>query len=274
MRKNTWIRIAVIAAFFAFYSNALAQSQKGKESDQYYTSFDGVKIHYEVSGDGFPVLLVHGFISDGESWKRAALLNDLLGAGYKVIVPDMRGNGKSDKPHTPEAYEKDAEAKDLIGLISALKIDSYHVIGYSRGSIITTRLLVNDSRIKKAVLGGMGADFTDPEWPRRKMFYRALMGETVPELEGMVKRVKDNGLDQLALAYLQNGQPSTSHDELGKIRQPVLVISGDRDNDNGRAEELAALIKTSHAVRVPGDHGSTRTSKEFSAEVLKFLSAK
>jgi len=250
----------------------VAQSSPDKkESDPYYTSFDGVNIHYEVNGDGFPVLLVHGFISDGATWKKGPLYEDLLQAGYKVIVPDMRGNGKSDKPHSPEAYENDAEAKDLMGLMTALRINSYHVVGYSRGSIITSRLLVLDSRIKKAVMGGMGADFTDPEWPRRKMFYRALMGEPVKELEGALKRIKDNGLDQQALAYLQKAQPSTSHEELAKIKQPVLVISGDRDNDNGSSEELAALIKTSTSMRVPGDHGSTRVSKEFSVEVLKFL---
>jgi pimeloyl-ACP methyl ester carboxylesterase len=260
-----------MTVFVMSCSSVLAQAEEGNTPDQYYTSFDGVKIHYRVTGDGFPVLLVHGFISDGETWKRAALFNDLLQAGYKVIVPDMRGNGKSDKPHTPEAYEKDAEARDLMGLVTALKIDRYHVIGYSRGSIITSRLLVMDARISKAVLGGMGADFTNPEWPRRKMFYKALMGESVPELAGVVKRVQDSGLDQLALAYLQNGQPSTSPEELGKIRQPVLVISGDQDNDNGSAEELAAMMKTSKSLRVPGDHGSTRTSKEFSTAVIKFL---
>jgi pimeloyl-ACP methyl ester carboxylesterase len=274
MAKNSLVQLNLITALLFCSYNIFAQTEQGKKPDQYFISFDGVKIHYEVSGDGFPVLLVHGFISDGQSWKKAEVFNDLIKAGYKVIVPDMRGNGKSDKPHTPEAYLKDAEARDLIGLMTALKIDSYHVVGYSRGSIITSRLLVMDSRINKAVLGGMGADFTDPEWPRRKMFYRALMGEPVPELEAMVKRVQDSGLDQLALAYLQNGQPSTSHEELGKIKQPVLVISGDRDNDNGSAEALAALIKTAQPVRVPGDHGSTRTSKEFSVEVIKFLGLK
>lgn len=248
-----------------------AQATKATFAGKHYTSFDGVKIYYEVHGNGFPILLVHGFISDGQSWRSSALFNDLLQARYQVIVPDMRGNGKSDKPHTAESYEKEAEAKDLMGLMSYLKIDRFHLVGYSRGSIIASRLLVLDSRIEKAVLGGMGADFTNPEWPRRKMFYRALMGEPVPELEGVVKRIKDNQLDQLALAYLQKAQPSTSHEELGKIKQPVLVISGDRDKDNGSAEALGALIKTSKTVRVPGDHGSTRSSKQFSDEVLKFI---
>ena len=60
-----------------------------------------------------------------------------------------------------------------------------------------------DKRVTQAVIGGMGDGFTDPAWPRRKMFYEALMGKPVPELEAMVKRIQGSGLDQLALAYLQ-----------------------------------------------------------------------
>ena len=60
----------------------------------------------------------------------------------------------------------------MIGLMQMLGIDEYGVVGYSRGSIITARLLVLDKRISKAVMGGIGIDFTNPEWPRRIMFYK------------------------------------------------------------------------------------------------------
>lgn len=237
----------------------------------YFQSFDGINIYYEVSGKGDPVVLVHGFIVDGESWKETALYQDLLDAGYQVITMDMRGNGHSGKPHNPEAYENDAEAKDIIGLLDYLGIEKYDVVGYSRGSIITSRLLVLDKRIKKAILGGMGADFTNPEWPRRIMFYKALMGEPVKELEGMVKHVHDAGLDQLALAYLQKAQPSTSKEQLAHYIQPVLVISGTEDSENGSSEELAGLIPHSQFEHVPGNHGEAVKTKEFSNAVLAFL---
>src|SRR6185369_1258295 len=98
-------------------------------------------------------------------WKKTALYNDLLAAGYRVIILDQRGNGKSDKPDNEAGYANDAEAKDIMGLMTALKVNSYNVVGYSRGSIITARLLVLDSRVKRAVMGGMGLDFTNPDWP-------------------------------------------------------------------------------------------------------------
>jgi pimeloyl-ACP methyl ester carboxylesterase len=240
----------------------------------YYASFDGTKIHYEVKGKGSPVVLIHGFIVNGDSWKRTELYNQLSTGGFKVIILDMRGNGLSDKPHQPESYEKDAEAKDIMGLVSVLGIKQYCIVGYSRGSIIASRLLVLDPRVRAAVLGGMGADFTDTAWPRRKMFYRALIGEDVPELVSMVKYVKDSGLDQLALAYLQKSQPSTSKQELSRVSKPVLVISGDQDSDNGSSKELTALIRGALHATVPGDHGGASKTKEFSDAVISFLKAR
>lgn len=139
-------------------------------------------------------MLVHGFIVNGDSWKRIALYTDLLNDGYQVITLDMRGNGKSDKPHDSAAYDNAAEAKDIMLLMKFLKTGEYNVVGYSRGSIITARLLVFDKRIQAAVLGGMGTDFTNPLWPRRIQFYRALMGDSIPELKSMVNYVQHQDL--------------------------------------------------------------------------------
>ena len=237
----------------------------------YFSSFDGTKIYYEVRGEGKPVLLVHGFMGNSSGWKSGALYPDLLKRGYKVIVLDMRGNGKSGKPHDSTAYENDAEAKDIMKLMDLLKIKQYSVVGYSRGSIITARLLVLDKRIQIAVLGGMGTDFTNPEWPRRKMFYRAMMGDSIPELKAAVDYVKQQGLDQLALAYLQKAQPSTTKEELGNVKQPVLVICGDKDADNGSAAELAKLLPKSSSATTPGDHNHAAKTPDFSMEIIRFF---
>ena len=266
--------------FFCFYTSfaSFAFSQNEKPSNtviadtgRFFTSFDSTKIYYEVRGTGDAVVLVHGFIVNGQSWKRTELYKNLLEEGYKVIILDQRGNGFSDKPHTPEAYENDAEAKDIMALMKKLKIKKYSAVGYSRGSIIVSRLLVLDKRVKKGVMGGMGAEFTNPEWPRRIMFYKALSGESVPELAAMVENVKKQGLDQQALAYLQKAQPSTSKEQLGKIKRPVLIICGDKDSDNGSAKELADLFKHPVYRLTPGDHGSASKTKEFSMQVISFL---
>ena len=265
------VLMLLVAFLPALTQNVSSQDQSKADTGRFFTSFDSTKIYYEVRGTGDAVLLVHGFIVNGQSWKRTELYKDLLNAGFQVIILDQRGNGFSDKPHTPEAYENDAEAKDIMALMNLLKIRKYSAIGYSRGSIIVSRLLVLDKRIKKGVMGGMGAEFTNPEWPRRIMFYKALSGEQVPELEAMVQNVKKQGLDQQALAYLQKAQPSTSKEALGKIKQPVLIICGDKDSDNGSAKELADLFKHPTYKITPGDHGGASRTKEFSNEVISFL---
>jgi pimeloyl-ACP methyl ester carboxylesterase len=250
-----------------------AQHTNPTSEANYFTSFDSTKIYYEVKGKGKPVILVHGFVVNSESWKRSIFYNDLQKSGYQVITLDLRGNGKSDKPHIAEAYLNDAEAKDIMRLVDVLRLKQYDVVGYSRGAIITARLLVFDKRVNHAVLGGMGDDFTNPQWPRRVMFYEGLAGiKAHPEVAGLVKHIKETGLDQQALALMQNGQPSTSPKELGEIKKPVLVICGTEDEDNGSSKDLAALIPGASYVRVPGDHNKTASTQLFSDEVLKFFS--
>jgi len=272
--QQVWLLFLFISFLSASSQNSSSQNQSLTDTGSFFKSFDGTKIYYEVRGTGETVLLVHGFIVNGQSWKRTELYKDLLNAGYKVIILDQRGNGFSDKPHDSTAYDNDAEAKDIMALVKMLNIKNYSAVGYSRGSIIVSRLLVLDKNIKKAVIGGMGAAFTNPQWPRRIMFYRALSGDSVPELQTMVQNVKRQGLDQQALAYLQRSQPSTSKEDLGKVKQPVLIICGDKDADNGSAKELADLFKHSVYKVTPGDHGGAGRTKEFSIEVISFLKQK
>ncbi|MFL5739509.1 MAG: alpha/beta fold hydrolase, partial [Flavisolibacter sp.] len=120
---------------------AQIQSAYPPSDSGYFSSFDSTRIYYEVRGQGRPVLLIHGFIVNGSSWKRTALLNDLVDQGFKVITVDLRGNGRSGKPASEISYASDAEAKDLMLLIHYLKIKTYDAVGYSRGSIILARLL-------------------------------------------------------------------------------------------------------------------------------------
>jgi pimeloyl-ACP methyl ester carboxylesterase len=237
-----------------------------------FESFDGTRIYYESVGTGKAVILIHGFISNSESWKKSMLYSDLRDARFRVVLIDLRGNGRSDRPHESEAFESDAEALDIMILADKLGLQRYAVVGYSRGAIIASRVMILDKRVAAAVLGGMGSDFTNPDWPRRHSIYRALIGEPVPEFEGLVKRVKsDPNLDQLCLAYMQKSQPVTSPAELSKFKKPVMVICGDRDEDNGSSKALAEMIPKSNYVRVPGTHNDTMRSKDFSVAVGDYL---
>ncbi|MEO9511393.1 MAG: alpha/beta hydrolase [Flavobacteriaceae bacterium] len=254
-----------------FFMGILLMAFSLNAQTQFFTSFDGTRIAYTDEGEGKTVLLVHGFITNGGMWERSILKKELLNSGFRVIVPDLRGNGKSDQPENPEAYQNDAEVKDLANLIDYLKLNTLSVVGYSRGSIVLAKLLVKEKRIKKAVLGGMGIDFTNPAWDRRILFMNAFDGKTNEETQGAVDYATSIGANHKILHLLQKYQPVTTRLELNEIAADVLVIAGDRDLDNGNPLELKSEIPNAELSIVVGDHNQTYKTQSFSTEILQFL---
>ena len=93
---------------------------------------NGVGIEYEVTGDGRPVVLLHGFPDSGRLWRHQ--VPALAEAGFKVIVPDLRGYGRSDKPTAVEAYTMDLLVGDVLAVISAAGVEKAHVVGHDWGA--------------------------------------------------------------------------------------------------------------------------------------------
>ena len=94
---------------------------------------NGVRFHYGAQGRGPLVLLVHGFPERWFSWR--AQIPALAAAGYRVVAPDLRGYGLSDKPHG--GYEITNLARDIAQIIRALGEDQATVIGHDWGGAIT-----------------------------------------------------------------------------------------------------------------------------------------
>jgi pimeloyl-ACP methyl ester carboxylesterase len=231
-------RSFLILSVFSFFAIKTASGTQA-DTGAYFTAAGGVKIYYEVKGNGYPVVLIHGFSGTSQGWKSGKLYSDLLAAGYKVIIMDLRGNGRSDKPHADEAYADNAEAKDIMGLIRSLKVKSYDVIGYSRGSIIASSLMVMDKKVNKTVMGGMGDAYADPLWPRRVHAYKALMGDTsFHDVGGMINYIHSQHFDIIPLALQQKYQPSTSPQQLSGIKKPVLIIRGTEDKEGNNSETV------------------------------------
>ncbi len=242
------------------------------DSGRYFMAADSVKIYYEVKGEGFPVVLIHGFTGNSQGWKRGKLYADLLARGYRVIAMDLPGNGRSDKPHNDRAYADNAEAKDVMKLVSELGIKSYDLVGYSRGSIIVSSLLILDKRVNKAVMGGMGDGYTDPQWPRRIHAYLSIKGDTsFHDVDGMMKYIHSEHFDNESLALQQKWQPTTSPKQLARVRIPVLIIRGTEDKENGSETALQNMIPESKLVYVPGDHNTASSNSQFSVAVLDFF---
>ena len=93
---------------------------------------DGTGIEFDVTGDGRPVLLLHGFPDSGRLWRHQ--VPALSGAGFRVIVPDLRGYGRSGKPEAVEAYSIPVLAGDVIEVLDSLGVSSAHVVGHDWGA--------------------------------------------------------------------------------------------------------------------------------------------
>lgn len=273
MLPRSFFSILLFASLFACTPDSGAGDKEAPADYRTFTSFDGETIAYRDSGDGPAVMLLHGFINDGTNWLNTELYQQLLRSGYRVIVPDMRGNGASAKPHTDAAYADNAEVKDLLRLADELELESYVAVGYSRGSIVLAELLTQDRRISRAVLGGMGLDFTNPDWARRRQFAAAFGGQTTPETEGAVAYAKSVGADLKALHLLQKHQPSTSVAALREVEVPVLVAAGSSDTDNGDPGALEQIFRNGTLAKMPGDHNGTYKTPVFAAAVMAFVKA-
>jgi pimeloyl-ACP methyl ester carboxylesterase len=99
---------------------------------------NGVGTEYEVTGDGPPVVLLHGFPDSGRLWRHQ--VPALAGAGFQVIVPDLRGYGRSDKPADVGAYSISLLAGDVLAILADLKISRAHLVGHDWGAALAWAL--------------------------------------------------------------------------------------------------------------------------------------
>jgi len=95
---------------------------------------NGVGIEYQVTGQGRPVVLLHGFPDSGRLWRHQ--VTALAEAGFQVIVPDLRGYGGSDQPKEVEAYGIPFLAGDVIGILDHLGVEKAHVVGHDWGAAL------------------------------------------------------------------------------------------------------------------------------------------
>ncbi|MEV7081904.1 alpha/beta hydrolase, partial [Streptomyces sp. NPDC093516] len=108
-----------------------------------------IELHYEDKGSGQPVVLIHGYPLDGNSWEGQTAA--LLGAGYRVVTYDRRGFGKSSQPST--GYDYDTFAADLHAVLEALDLREAVLVGFSMGTGEVARYLstYGSARVAKAV---------------------------------------------------------------------------------------------------------------------------
>ncbi|RHW17125.1 alpha/beta fold hydrolase [Sphingomonas gilva] len=237
---------------------------------------DGVSLAWHQTGEGRPVVLLHGYFSDADTnWIRYGHAAAIAARGFRVIMPDLRAHGESGKPHNPNAYPPDVLADDGLALIAHLGLIDYDLGGYSLGGRTVVRMLVKGATPGKVIVSGMGLEGLTDTGKRGAHFRNVLSNlgsfeKGTPEWFAEAF-LKTTGGDPVALLGILDSFVDTTEAEIAAINQPALILAGDADDDNGSHEALAALMPSAKHVEVPGNHMNVVTKAPFGEAIADFL---
>lgn len=243
---------------------------------RYFNVTDGTRLAWREMGEGRPLLLVHGFVSDATTnWITYGTAAQLVEAGFRCIMPDLRAHGSSDRPHEPAAYPPDILAKDQFALLSHLGIDDYDLAGYSLGARTSARMLANGARPGRAILSGMGLEGVSST-AHRSGYFRNMLRNLGKHEKGSPEWMaeaflKTTGGDPVALDLILDTFVDTPVAMLETFDLPIVVICGDQDQDNGSAAALAEVLPQGELVTIPGNHMSAVTKPDFGRAFVQFM---
>ncbi len=249
-----------------------------------FISFDGVEIFYQEWGESSalpPVVLHHGFIADANlNWVATGVVDKLVAAGRRVVAPDARGHGRSGKPHDPAFYGESKMAGDLAVLLDTIGAEEADLVGYSMGAIVSLITATQEPRIRRLVVGGVGAGIVEVGGVDTRAIPNELLAEalltddpstiTHPGAANFRAFADAIQADRRALA----AQARSVHAEripVERINAPTLVLAGTEDPLAERPQVLSDAIPGARLLSVPGDHMGALRAAEFVPALVEFL---
>ncbi|MCK9800718.1 alpha/beta hydrolase [Pseudomonas sp. MAFF 302030] len=237
-----------------------------------YAQVNGVKLYYTSTGQGSPVVLLHGGLANSDYW---GLQVKALAAQHRVITLDSRGHGRSSRDARPFGY--DLMADDVVAVLDQLKIPKADIVGWSDGAILGLDLAQrHPTRVGKVfafaansqtsgVKDNVDKDPTFAAYIERAGKEYAKLSPTPKEYDAFVEQI----------SHMWASQPNWSDADLGKIRTPVLIVDGDRDEAIKRdhTEYLAATIPGAGLLILPNasHFAFLQDPALFNAALLQFL---
>ena len=216
---------------------------------------NGVNLHYEVTGQGFPLVWSHEFGGDYRSWEPQVRF---FSRRYQVITYNARGYPPSDVPQDPAAYSQKQSIEDLYGLLRHLSIDQAYVGGLSMGGNVALNFgLAHPEMARGLIVAATGSGTTYPEEFRRDglELARRLDAEGVEVLtEGYSRgptrlpllRKDPKGWQEFKDALGDHSAAGSAHifrevllkrpsifeleDKLDALQVPTLIMTGDEDD--------------------------------------------
>ncbi|NHJ32098.1 MAG: alpha/beta fold hydrolase [Asgard group archaeon] len=237
---------------------------------------DGFKTYYQVEGKGPTIVMLYGLMGAIEGWYRHSHV-DSLKNDYQLVLVDLRGHGKSDKPHDEKFYSMVEFDADIITIMDELGIKKAHFWGYSFGGHIGLRLTkYHPERFLSFILGGISPQEVPKEaWDRVWGIHDSLEDgneayisrlekggqEITPEIRASIMK-----FDCKALAALIRGKdiflPMDRH--LPDLDIPILFYAGENDEwgHHPRQIEIGKKLKKGKVVSIPNYGHEIRKQKE------------
>jgi 3-oxoadipate enol-lactonase len=228
-----------------------------------YQQVNDVSLYYEISGEGEPVVLLHGLGSSCRDWERQV---PVFAQQYRVIVCDVRGHGRSGKP--PGPYSVPQFTTDVTELLQKLDVTAAHILGLSMGGMIAFQLVVDQPQlVKSMVIVNSGPELVPRTWKERLAIWQRLlisnlmgpkkMGEVIsqrlfpePQQTEMAQTMASRWAENDKAAYLAStkaliGWSVSAH--LARITCPTLVIAADQDY-------TPIALKEAYVKQIPNAH--------------------
>ena len=234
-----------------------------------YIENNGIKLFYELEGQGYPLFIHHGLGGHIDSWRETGYV-DALSKNNKLILLHARGHGKSDKPHTPSAYTMKNLVGDVTAVLDHLNIPKAHFHGYSLGGRVgLATCKYAPKRFTSLIIGGMGSIETDDE--RIIASRKNSIALYEKGIEAVLEYVEENRGSKLSkgeidyframdleaiLANYKLKENIGYREFLSNNVVPTLLYCGDKDSYYAGAKECAEFMPFSTFVTLPGlDHG-------------------
>lgn len=243
-----------------------------------FTAPDGAELAWHELGDADarPLILLHGLFSNAATnWVKFGHAAYLAERGFRLVMPDLRGHGRSAAPHDESSYPPDVLARDGLALIDHLGLTDYDLGGYSLGGRTAARMVILSATPRRLVVSGMGlAGMLDTG--RRAAHFRKILTGMGNHVRGSPEWLaeaflKTTGGDPKAMLPLLGSFVDSSEADLLTISMPALVLMGADDDDNGSGRSLADLLPRGRYQEIPGNHMSAVMRPELGSTIADFL---
>jgi pimeloyl-ACP methyl ester carboxylesterase len=257
-----------------------------------YATNDGIRIHYEVEGQGPPLVMQYGQYFPLDVWYELNYVKALKNE-FRLILIDARGHGDSDKPYEPDAYRIELMVNDVVAVLDDLDVAKAHYMGYSSGGRLGFGLaMFIPERFYSLIIGGMHP-YDDRAsrvtWSQEQI--QALEKQTTRDfVAGLEQHVLSTHLPALSprmrtrllthdlqalIAWLRQVEQPDFEALLVSVTLPCLLYAGENDFFYALAQKAAKAMPDASFVSIPnGEHLEDGTWVHILAPHIKALVAR